>query len=1016
MGKKGGGASQAKGAGEPAAPKAESKAAAPKPKAEPKADPAPKAVAKSEPAPPPAKAKAEGAPKAKPEAKSKDGGAAKSKGGAAPKEGQPKAKGEAKAKGQPKAEAPPPPAPEPEAPASTSKNKKKKAKAAPEEPPPPPVVEVEEPEPVEEVKKKKNRRGGQKKKEVGEDGMPVSPLAPKGPSCMQIAEKAADQDPEYIELKKKAHASEKARNIKDMKNLLSDIDKLIEAKKPSFKYPKGNSDQFNTSLAEIRASREGMNAKEKKADTMGAEMEKDLTDKLDKAKAIELFNALKGKLTAMKAKLDDQIKDAEKNAKEAAASTAAKGGKGDDSKGKGKGKGEESQAKREMNPDTILQRLATIKGKKKEDLEGEDVHSETIELPVSIMTYLFTPPFNFFRHFQDEYQVMVQGNRAKGGGKGSVPKDCTIAALSTADVDKVAKALKGLDLSTKKTLEMDGRAMSNVFGPGGSKAREIEKEFTGLYMAQNKNELILVGPSKSVDGALSKIETAASSGAGIVSVVTADIDKTKAIMKDLVKIEQATNTKIKVSHGDGNSRLQIRGNSKDEVDASKSQLEKALDSLKSELVAGTAAGLAKLYKSGGPGSAPEIARKFAEIRNNQDVTILKKGDGLQVVGKGADVKKIKAELADLLVKASFEPLKMKILREQVRLFSNKEVVAGIESKSGAEVKVLRGGEPSLLILGDDKAKEKAKAEIQEIISTEGTVENVSVVDEVSRQLLVSGGAKIKEFESKYGVALNLDKQNNSCRVFGSEKGVKDAVEALEAFQSQVSKDAADAISKELTMEAQQIRLVIGPKGSTLRRIRDACNVKITVDDDNSTVTIKGPENLVAKAEIMINEAVKADGAVPEPKVAPVARPAKGEGKSKKKPATEYKGSAGDFPTLGAAAPGKKASRKPKGAWGKKDGEEEEEEEEAEAEAEAPAAPAEEPAEEAAEEADGAIPANDPAEGDDDFDPLAMCGGMAEEVEHEKSDWLKASEQRKQEREEKGEDDDDEEEEEEEEDK
>merc|ERR1719261_1107671 len=100
---------------------------------------------------------------------------------------------------------------------------------------------------------------------------------------------------------------------------------------------------------------------------------------------------------------------------------------------------------------------------------------------------------------------MVQGNRAKGSGKGSVPKDCTIAGLSTADVEKVAKTLKSLDLSSKKTLEMDGRAMSNVFGPGGSKAREIEKEFPGVFMAQNKNELILVGPSKAVDAAMAKV-------------------------------------------------------------------------------------------------------------------------------------------------------------------------------------------------------------------------------------------------------------------------------------------------------------------------------------------------------------------------------------------------------------------------------------------------------------------------------------------------------------------------------
>eukprot|EP00746_Dinoflagellata_sp_MGD_P076363 gnl/MRDRNA2_/MRDRNA2_30759_c0_seq1.p1 gnl/MRDRNA2_/MRDRNA2_30759_c0~~gnl/MRDRNA2_/MRDRNA2_30759_c0_seq1.p1 ORF type:complete len:784 (-),score=284.10 gnl/MRDRNA2_/MRDRNA2_30759_c0_seq1:160-2511(-) len=763
-----------------------------------------------------------------------------------------------------------------------------------------------------------------------------------------------------------------------MKAILADVDKLVESKKPSFKKPAGTSDQFNASLAEIQASREEMSSKERKNDAEGADFEKDLKDKLEKAKTFELYTALKGKLSTMKSTLEEKIKAAEKMKAAEKDSAAAK-----DSKGKGKGKGE-PQEKKEINLEAVLRRLATIQGKKVEDLEGVDVHSETMELKSDVMSYLFTQPYNISRLFEQSHQVMVQGNRTKGSGKGSVPKDLTISGTSAADVGKVAKALKDLDLSTKKSLEMDGRAISNVFGPGGSKAREIEKEFPGLYMAQNKNELILVGPAKQVDAAYSKVEMMASTGAAILAKVTADTDKCKAIMKSLVGIEQATNTKIKVSHLTDNSQLQIRGNTKDEVEASKAKLEKALNDLKSEYLQGTAGGITKLYKSGG--SAPEIARKFQEIRNNPDYTILKKGDGLQIISTAANVKKIKGELSDLLVKASFEPLKMKIHREQVRIFSKKETIEAIQSKSGAEVKVLRGGEPSVLILGDEKAKEKAKAEIQELITSEGTVKNVSLDEDVCRQLLVSNGAMIKDLEKKFSVSLSLDKQNHSLSVFGAEKGVESAVEELQTFQGQVSKDAASAISKEVPVASEHMGLVIGQKGSTLRRIREACKVKITVDDENSSVTIKGPENLVAKAEIMIAEAIKADGAEPEkkPEKAPTVRAAKGEGKSKKS-VKEYKGSAGDFPSLGAAAP--KSKKKPGGAWGKKDADDDEAEEEAEAE-EAPAAAEE--AEEA--EANGE---------DEEFDPLAMCGGMAEEVVEEKSDWLKASEERRREREAQG---------------
>ena len=54
------------------------------------------------------------------------------------------------------------------------------------------------------------------------------------------------------------------------------------------------------SLGDVQDTRKEMNSKEKKADTTGTEMEKDLLDMIEKAKAYELWGAVKGKLTTMK--------------------------------------------------------------------------------------------------------------------------------------------------------------------------------------------------------------------------------------------------------------------------------------------------------------------------------------------------------------------------------------------------------------------------------------------------------------------------------------------------------------------------------------------------------------------------------------------------------------------------------------------------------------------------------------------------------------------------------------------
>merc|ERR1719421_2167426 len=137
------------------------------------------------------------------------------------------------------------------------------------------------------------------------------------------------------------------------------------------------------------------------------------------------------------------------------------------------------------------------------------------------------------------------------------------------------------------------------------------------------------------------------------STFTVDVDKAKALMPNLGAIQSATNTSIKVTHKNDGSQIQIRGQEKDNVETARKKVQSFVDGCASDWLQASANALTKLYKREGPGA--EVARKFQEIRNTSGLTILKKGDGLSIIGPAENVKRMKTTLQDLLQKAAFEP-------------------------------------------------------------------------------------------------------------------------------------------------------------------------------------------------------------------------------------------------------------------------------------------------------------------------------------------------------------------------
>jgi len=285
-------------------------------------------------------------------------------------------------------------------------------------------------------------------------------------------------------------------------------------------------------------------------------------------------------------------------------------------------------------------------------------------------------------------------------------------------------------------------------------------------------------------------------------------------------------------------------------------------------------------------------------------------------------------LKELLQKASYDPVKVTLDSDQVRVFS-KETQDRIRDSTGL-IELYRGSEKDeandgarvdvLVLLGDAASVRKAQTEIQEVIKKEGAVETIELSDYACKELLVSKGAKIQEIQNKHSTRVDMNRKTNTVKIFGSVASVEATKKSIQVF----AKKFDNMITKSLTLEADQIGRVIGKQGSTLNSIRKECNVQCSIDNNSPIVELRGDAAGIAKAERMIDEvlgnvepaepkakAKKGDSAAADEEPAE-AKPAPVKAKAKPK---GYAGdAANDFPAMGGV-PATKAKPAAK-AWGK----------------------------------------------------------------------------------------------------
>jgi len=772
---------------------------------------------------------------------------------------------------------------------------KAKAKAKAFEPPP-----REEPPVEEEQKKKKNRRGGAKKKaENGEALDTNAVVTPQASAAAQkAADDAADKDPDFIKLKQKLAAVESpiqkggaTQALKKEIDALSDeIDSTIAAKKAKTPKAVGPSAMLALSLQELE---------EAEGEDFDVEMIQDVRKQLDNAKTAEVFNALKVKLTVLKGRCETAIK-ALGNAPKAASS-------GEKGSGKGEAREAEQEAQREA---AAMRRLATLHSEQSEAIPASSVFKKIHTLEPEAMKYLFTSPYFFHQRFERNFQVVIDGiNRPpKGAGRGVLPKDLVITGIGSVQVEKCRAALDKMELHSE-TKEVD---------IGYSLTKELEQDL-GVFVvktgARDSKESTVYGSKENIAKAFALAASPKAIKPALTLKMTIDTNKVKAMLPLLNGWRISTNATIKVDAPEtGNAKITIGGKEQEEIDAAKQKVQDFDKNTQCKVIECDAARVQTQNK--------QEYRQATEA--HKDVSVGRVDNGLLLIGPAAELSKLQEKLKALVQKAATATVKHAVAADQIRIFGY-DTLQQISKQSGADVRRSREtGDNSLVITGDDASVANAREQIAEVLTKEGTTEHVTISEDVMKALLINSGAKIRETERKMKVSMSLDKKELKAMMMGSPSAVEAAKEELIKLQEQIDKEIAETKTLEMEVDYSMLRYIIGPKGAVLKNIRSTCGVQVNINDgeEKSTVEIKGKEEDVQKAELMIKEIVSEAGKAPA-KAAPKPKPKAKvwEPKVKSEDASPakvdgFKESTSDFPTLG----GGEANGKPKaaaGAWGKK---------------------------------------------------------------------------------------------------
>jgi ribosomal protein S3 len=158
----------------------------------------------------------------------------------------------------------------------------------------------------------------------------------------------------------------------------------------------------------------------------------------------------------------------------------------------------------------------------------------------------------------------------------------------------------------------------------------------------------------------------------------------------------------------------------------------------------------------------------------------------------------------------------------------------------------------------EKAREQLAAQAAELVGRMSFAE-LSVDAKYHKHIIGKGGSTVNKIKQETDVMINIpdsEKGETVIRIEGSKDGVKKAMKELESLVSKMENER----EKDLIIESRFHRLLIGPKGENIQKLReDFAAVQISFPELGSKseiVKLRGPRDDVDKCAKILTKSIK----------------------------------------------------------------------------------------------------------------------------------------------------------------
>jgi len=399
-------------------------------------------------------------------------------------------------------------------------------------------------------------------------------------------------------------------------------------------------------------------------------------------------------------------------------------------------------------------------------------------------------------------------------------------------------------------------------------------------------------------------------------LATASVDQRENIPTDIAKLlvsesgkavrgfesETGASIKVNVPQSGDVASVNLKG-TKDAVEKALKKIKTFQQTTATEFVKADGEAIQRLFGQRS-GKGGDIASKFQEIRDRFQIAVLRNPEGVSLAGDKKKVADAKKEVEAIVVRAKWTQDTFSLEhRDQARALEG-TAISEISGKSGADVTIRRagkGGDVWLEIYGDDAAKQSATKLLNDKLDREARVRFCQVPVPAVSLFVQKGAQAIRDLEKSTGCSISMNRSDGSVTLMGPKSKLDTAEDAVKKTADKFDQKQANMTTDEMEIDADDVGVVVGKQGSTVKYIQRTSGADINIAKDSTKITISGSAEQVEAAKKLITETIERRGP-PEEESEPVAptqtpKPTKVEKKDVVAPDWEAKEL---FPSLGAA--------------------------------------------------------------------------------------------------------------------